>query len=215
MSKVIEQCQVAPSTGSAAELILSLTYFDHMCLVLHRVLWVLFLKLRISKPDFVQNIIPHLKDSLSLVLKHYTPLSGNIVCPLDSSGYPELCYVTEDFVSVSFNESDANFNFLIGNHQKDAKNFYSFVPQLGEPKDAPGVQLGPVLAIQVTLFPNHVLSIGFTNHHVVGDGSTIVGFIKAWVLLNQFNRDEQHLANEFVPFYERSIYFRIYIYEIV
>ncbi|KAM3343567.1 hypothetical protein P3S68_025656 [Capsicum galapagoense] len=205
MAKVIEQCQVAPSTGSAAELTLPLTYFDHMWLTLNRVRRVLFYKLPISKPEFVQNIIPPLKDSLSLTLKHYTPLAGNIVCPLDSSGYPELRYVTGDSVSITFSESDANFNFLIGNHQKDAKDLYSFVPLLGEPKDAPGVQLGPVFAIQVTLFPNHGVSIGFTNHHVVGDGATIVGFIKAWALLNKFDRDEQHLANEFVPFYDRSI----------
>ncbi|XP_047260068.1 phenolic glucoside malonyltransferase 1-like, partial [Capsicum annuum] len=205
MAKVIEQCQVAPSTGSAAELTLPLTYFDHMWLTLNRVRRVLFYKLPISKPEFVQNIIPPLKDSLSLTLKHYMPLAGNIVCPLDSSGYPELRYVTGDSVSITFSESDANFNFLIGNHQKDAKDLYSFVPLLGEPKDAPGVQLGPVFAIQVTLFPNHGVSIGFTNHHVVGDGATIVGFIKAWALLNKFDRDEQHLANEFVPFYDRSI----------
>ncbi|KAF3679340.1 hypothetical protein FXO37_03909 [Capsicum annuum] len=204
MAKVIEQCQVAPSTGSAAELTLPLTYFDHIWLTLNRVRRVLFYKLPISKSEFAQNIIP-LKDSLSLTLKHYMPLAGNIVCPLDSSGYPELRYVTGDSVSVTISESDADFNFLIGNHQKDVKDLYSFVPLLGEPKDAPGVQLGPVFAIQVTLFPNHGVSIGFTNHHVLGDGATIVGFIKAWALLNKFNRDEQHLANEFVPCYDRSI----------
>ncbi|KAJ8556175.1 hypothetical protein K7X08_022933 [Anisodus acutangulus] len=205
MASVIEQCQVAPPPGSAAELTLPLTYFDQLWLAIHRMRRILFYKLPISKPDFIQNIIPALKDSLSLALKHYTPLAGNVACPLDSSGYPELRYVTDDFVAVTFSETDMDFNYLIGDHPRDAKDFYHFVPQLAEPKPAPGVQLAPVLAIQVTLFPNLGITIGFTNHHAAGDGATIVGFIRAWALLHKFGGHEQFLANEFIPFYDRSV----------
>ncbi|OIT21998.1 malonyl-coenzyme:anthocyanin 5-o-glucoside-6'''-o-malonyltransferase [Nicotiana attenuata] len=129
----------------------------------------------------------------------------NVACPLNSSGYPELRYVTGNSVSVTFSESDKNFSFPIGNHPGNAKDFYPFVPKLAEPKDAPGVQLAPVLAIQVTLFPNHGISIGFTNHQVASDGATILGFIRAWALLNKFDGDEQFLAKEFIPFYDRSV----------
>nr|XP_016458380.1 PREDICTED: malonyl-coenzyme:anthocyanin 5-O-glucoside-6'''-O-malonyltransferase-like [Nicotiana tabacum] len=206
MASVIEQCQVAPPPGSAAELTLPLTYFDHIWLLFNHNRRILFYKFPISKPEFVQTIIPTLKDSLSLTLKHYLPLAGNIVCPLlDCSGYPELRYITGDSVFVTFSETDMNFDFLVGNHPRNLKDFYHFVPQLREPKDAQGVQLAPVLAIQVTLFPNHGISIGFTNHHVVGDGATIVRFIRAWALLNKFGGDEQFLANEFIPFYDRSV----------
>ncbi|WMV49086.1 hypothetical protein MTR67_042471 [Solanum verrucosum] len=176
MASVIEQCQVAPPPGGAAEVRLPLTYFDLVWLGFqYRIRRILFYKLPISKPHFVQNIIPPLKNSLSLTLKHDTPLAGNIARPLDTNGYPELRYVTGDSVS------------------------------LGEPKDAPRVQLAPVLAIQVTLFPNLGVSIGFTNHHVVGDGATIVGFIRAWALLHKFGGDEQFLSNELIPFYDRSV----------
>ncbi|XP_019230047.1 PREDICTED: malonyl-coenzyme:anthocyanin 5-O-glucoside-6'''-O-malonyltransferase-like [Nicotiana attenuata] len=205
MASVIEQCQVAPSPGSAAELTLPLTYFDHMWLAFNRMRRILFYKLPISRSDFVQTIIPTLKDSLSLALTHYIPLAGNVACPLSSSGYPELRYVIRDSVSVIFSETDMDFNYLISNHPRDAKDFYHFVPQLAEAKDAPGIQLAPVLAIQVTLFPNIGISIGFTNHHVAGDGATILGFIRAWASLNKFSGDEQFLANEFVPFYDRSV----------
>ncbi|KAH0719895.1 hypothetical protein KY284_004925 [Solanum tuberosum] len=205
MASLIEQCQVAPPPGGAAEVTLPLTYFDHVWLGFHRIRRILFYKLPISKPDFVQNIIPPLKNSLSLTLKHYTPLAGNVARPLDTNGYPELRYVTGDSVSVTFSETDMDFNYLIGDHPRNAKDFYHFVPTLGEPKDAPGVQLAPVLAIQVTLFPNLGVSIGFTNHHVVGDGSTIVGFIRAWALLHKFGGDEQFLSNELIPFYDRSV----------
>ncbi|XP_059301400.1 phenolic glucoside malonyltransferase 1-like [Lycium ferocissimum] len=206
MASVIEQCQVAPPPGGAAELTLPLTYFDHMWLAFGRNRRILFYKLPISKPDFVQTIIPSLKHSLSLTLKHYKPLAGNIACPLNSSGYPELHYVTGDSVSVTFSETDMdNFNYLIGNHPRNAKDFYPFIPILAEPKDAPGVQLAPVLAIKVTLFPNLGISVGFSNHHAACDGNTIVRFTRAWALLNKFGGDEQLLANEFIPFYDRSI----------
>ncbi|KAK4723633.1 hypothetical protein R3W88_026412 [Solanum pinnatisectum] len=158
MASVIEQCQVAPPPGGAAEVTLPLTYFDHV--------WLGF---------------------------HHT------------NGYPELRYVTGDSISVTFSETDMDFNYLIGDHPRNAKDFYHFVPKLGEPKDAPGVQLAPVLAIQVTLYPNLGVSIGFTNHHVVGDGATIVGFIRAWALLHKFGGHEQFLSHELIPFYDRSV----------
>ncbi|MCD7473286.1 CDK-activating kinase assembly factor mat1 [Datura stramonium] len=205
MASVIEQCQVAPPPGCAAEMTLPLTYFDHIWLFFHRVRRILFYKLSISKSDFIQNIIPALKDSLSLALKHYTPLAGNVACPLNSSGKPELRYVKGDSVSVTFSETDMDFNYLIGDHPRNTKDFYHFVPQLAEPKDAPGFQLAPVLAIQVTLFSNLGISIGFTNHHAAGDGATIVGFIWVWALLHKFGGHEQFLPNEFIPFYDRSV----------
>ncbi|KAK4723628.1 hypothetical protein R3W88_026407 [Solanum pinnatisectum] len=102
-SLLIEQCQVAPPPhGSATELMLPLTYFDHMWFGFGYIHRILFYKLPISKLDFVQTIIPTLKHSLSLSLKHYTPLAGNIICPLNSSGYPELRYVTGDLKSLEF-----------------------------------------------------------------------------------------------------------------
>ncbi|OIT39988.1 malonyl-coenzyme:anthocyanin 5-o-glucoside-6'''-o-malonyltransferase [Nicotiana attenuata] len=138
---------------------------------------ILFYKFPISKTTFVQTIIPSLKDSLSLTLKHYISLAGNVVCPPDLSGYPELRYRTGDSVSVTFSESDMDFNFLVGNNPRNTKDFYHFIPQLAEPKDAPGVQLAPILAIQVTLFPNHGISIGSTHHHVAGDGASFAGSV--------------------------------------
>nr|XP_016508765.1 PREDICTED: malonyl-coenzyme:anthocyanin 5-O-glucoside-6'''-O-malonyltransferase-like [Nicotiana tabacum] len=196
MASVIEQSQVAPPPGSAAELTLPLTYFDYVWLSFHRMQQILFYKLPVSKSDFVQTIVPNLKDSLSLALKHYIPLAGHVVYPLNLSDYPELRYVTRDSVSVTFSKTDIDFNCLIGNHLRNSKDFYHVVPQLAGPRHGLGVQLAPLLAIQVAIFPNNGISIGFTNHHVVGVGATIVGFIRAWALLNKFSRDEKFLANE-------------------
>ncbi|XP_049345604.1 phenolic glucoside malonyltransferase 1-like [Solanum verrucosum] len=203
-SLLIEQCQVAPPPhGGATELTLSLTYFDHIWFGFGYIRWILFYKLPISKLNFVQTIIPTLKHSLSLTLKHYLPLAGNIVCPWNSTDYPELRYVTGDSVSVTFSESiDMDFYYLVSNdHTHNVKDFHPFVPKMAEPKDASGVQFAPVLAIQVTLFPNHGISISFLSHHVVGDASTIVGFIKSWALLNKNNENDEFM----IPFYDRSI----------
>ncbi|KAK4345042.1 hypothetical protein RND71_035218 [Anisodus tanguticus] len=206
MASVIEQCQVAPPPSCADKLTLPLTYFDILWLNFHPIRRTLFYKLPISKSNFIQNIIPTLKDSLSVAVKHYLPLAGNVACPLSSNDYRESRYVTGDSVFVTFSESNMDFDYLISNHICNAKDFYPFVPRLVEPKDAPEVQLAPVLAIQVTLFPNHGVSICFTNHHVVGDGASIVAFIRAWASLNKVGRDDQQfLANEFVPFYDRSV----------
>ncbi|KAH0734413.1 hypothetical protein KY285_010120 [Solanum tuberosum] len=100
-----------------------------------------------------------------------------------------------------------DFNYLIGNYPRYAKDFYPFIPQLAEPKAAPGVQLAPLLTIKVTLFPNFGISIGFSNHHTTYDGNTIVRFTRAWALLNKFGGDnEQFLENDqLIPFYDRSI----------
>ncbi|KAF3674940.1 putative diacylglycerol kinase iota-like [Capsicum annuum] len=70
-----------------------------------------------------------------------------------------------------------DFNYLIGDYPRNAKDFYHFVPQMEEPKDASGPQLAPLLSIQVTLFPNLGISIGFTNNHVAGDRATILRFV--------------------------------------
>ncbi|XP_015170583.1 anthocyanin 5-aromatic acyltransferase-like [Solanum tuberosum] len=206
MASIIEQCQVAPPTCATDKLTLPLTCFDTLWILHnHHIPRILFYKLHnIDKNSFIQNIIPTLKHSLSLTLKHYLPLAGNLVCPWNSTGYPELRYVKGDSVSVTFSEStDMDFDYLVSNdHTHNAKDFHPFVPKIAEPKDASGVQFAPVLAIQVTLFPNHGISISFLSHHVVGDESTIVGFIKSWALLNKNNENDEFII---IPFYDRSI----------
>lgn len=138
MASVIEQCQVVSPPRYASEVTFQLTCFDHTWLAFGCTQQILF-----YNHHFVQIIVPSLKHSFSLALKHYTILSGNLVSPLiNSSGYPELRYKTGDFVFVTFSETTAtDFNYLISNHPRYAKDFYPFIPQLAEPKNAPGVQL--------------------------------------------------------------------------
>ncbi|KAG5579377.1 hypothetical protein H5410_050004 [Solanum commersonii] len=149
MASIVEQCEVAPPSCATDKLTLPLSCFDMVWLYNQLVLRILFYKLPIDKNSFIQKVIPTLKHSLSLTLKHYLPLAGNFVCPLNSSDHPELRYVKGDSVCVAFSETDMDFDYLVSNdHPRNAKDIYHFVPHLTEPKNVLGVQFAPVLAIQ-------------------------------------------------------------------
>ncbi|XP_047979462.1 phenolic glucoside malonyltransferase 1-like, partial [Salvia hispanica] len=58
-----------------------------------------------------------------------------------------------------------------------------------------------LLAIQVTHFPEIGIVIGVTNHHVAGDASSIVGFLKAWSSTAKLGGEAEFAP----PFYDRSV----------
>ncbi|KAK6157236.1 hypothetical protein DH2020_011484 [Rehmannia glutinosa] len=155
-----------------------------------------------SKAYFLETLVPKLKQSLSLTLKHYLPLSGNLFYPLNTvDEKPVFRYVAGDSVSLAIAESSNAFDELVGNHARDADQFYNFVPESPPVKDEPEYQTVPVIALQVTLFPDRGISIGFSNHHCVGDASSIVGFIRAWASISKLGEDE-FLA---MPIFDRSV----------
>lgn len=205
---VLQRCSVVPASG-AAEQRLPLTYFDMFWLYFHPIERLLFYQHPCSATDFIDNIVPHLKNSLSQTLSHYLPLAGNLLHPLDS-GIPELRYSSGDSVSVTFAESSepTRFNYLTRNHAREADEFHLFVPQLPESTTYSEYKKIPLLAIQVTHFPEVGIVIGVTNHHVAGDASSIVGFLKAWSSTAKLGGEGEfdHLArNKALPFYDRSV----------
>ncbi|KAH6789533.1 hypothetical protein C2S51_004539 [Perilla frutescens var. frutescens] len=205
---VLHRCSVAPSSD-AAEQRLPLTYFDMFWLYFHPIQRLLFYKHPCTPTHFVDNIVPILKKSLSQTLRHYLPLAGNLFYPLDS-GMPDLRYFSGDSVTVTFAESTetTNFSYLTGDDARDADEFHRFVPELPESgtDSESGYKMFPLLAIQVTLFPETGIAIGVTNHHVAGDASSIVAFIKAWSSVAKLGGEDEHLAqNNALPFFDRSV----------
>ncbi|KAL8495457.1 hypothetical protein ACS0TY_019557 [Phlomoides rotata] len=204
---VLDRCGVAPpdAAGEVAEQRLPLTFFDMIWLYLLPIKRLLFYKHPCSTTHFRESIIPNLKNSLSETLLQYLPLAGNLLYPLDS-GFPELRYLPGDSVTVTFSESSGtfDFSFMTGNQPRPADDFHDFVPNLPEPKidSHSGFKLVPVLAIQVTLFPETGISVAVTNHHVVGDASSIVRFIKAWSSASKLGHSAE---NVIPPFYDRSV----------
>ncbi|KAI3444671.1 hypothetical protein Pfo_001336 [Paulownia fortunei] len=207
MHKIIElhQCRIPP-TGEVTEILLLLTHFDMEWLHFHPLHRVLFYEFPCSVTHFTNTIVPNLKKSLSLTLKHYFPLAGNLVYPL-SSGMPVLRYRVGDSVSLTIAESNrvSDFYNLSGHQTREADEFYACVPQLPSAITESGSKIIPLLALQVTLFPETGMCIGITSNHVVGDASSISDFIKAWGWSTKFGGDEQFLAGKSKPFFDRSV----------
>ncbi|KAF9601661.1 hypothetical protein IFM89_021183 [Coptis chinensis] len=118
-----------------------------------------------------------MKHSLSLTLQHFFPFAGHLTWPQDSIK-PEILYVDGDSVSFIVAESGYDFYTLVANHVKNDNEFYPLVPELLNMSN--DNKLAPVLALQVTLFPNNGVCIGVTYNHAVADGGIVIQFMRSW-----------------------------------
>ncbi|KAK6134832.1 hypothetical protein DH2020_031421 [Rehmannia glutinosa] len=123
--------------------------------------------------------------------------------------WPVFRYVAGDSVSLTIAESSNGFDELVGNHARDADQFYDFVPEMPPVKNEPNYKIVPVIALQVTLFPDSGICIGFANHHSIGDASSIVGFIRAWASITQHGGDDEFIltkqGDSSLPIFDRSV----------
>ncbi|KAL0405752.1 UNVERIFIED_CONTAM: Malonyl-coenzyme:anthocyanin 5-O-glucoside-6'''-O-malonyltransferase [Sesamum latifolium] len=206
MTSLLESCQLH-RRRRPAELSLPMTFIDIFWLHFHPIRRLLFYEFPCSKSYFLETLVPKLKESLSLALKHYLPLAGKLVYPSNSEKKPIIRYVAGESVSVSIAESANDFDNLVGNHARDADQFYDFMPQLQLITDESGDKLLRLLAVQVTLFPGRGICIGLTNHHSAGDANSIVGFIRSWASISKHGGDEEHLITqgETLPLFDRSL----------
>ncbi|KAL2251300.1 malonyl-coenzyme:anthocyanin 5-O-glucoside-6'''-O-malonyltransferase-like [Sesamum indicum] len=206
---ILETCRVPAPPGAAANLSLPLTFFDIQWLHFHPIRHLLFYDYPCSKPYFLETVAPKLKESLSLTLRHYLPLAGNLIFPLNSEKKPEIQYVAGDSaVSLTIAESASDFDHLTGNHARDADQFYEFVPEIDPVTDESEYQRVPVVALKVTLFTGRGICVGFANLHCLGDASSVVGFIKAWASISKLGGDEEEFLTkhaESLPILDRSV----------
>ncbi|KAG8364647.1 hypothetical protein BUALT_Bualt18G0019100 [Buddleja alternifolia] len=204
MATTLEHCQIHPSPITDHELSLPLTHFDIPFLQSDPTQRLIFFDHPISKPHFMQTIVPQLKNSLALVLTRFLPLAGNIIFP--TSGRPVIRYALGNSISLTISECDNDFHHLTGNHQREADEFYSCVPQL-----PPTTRLSddsillPVVALKITLFPEKGICIGLTNYHALADGSSIINFMKTWALLNRFGSNIHVIDEKYFPSFDRTM----------
>ncbi|KAL0306988.1 UNVERIFIED_CONTAM: Malonyl-coenzyme:anthocyanin 5-O-glucoside-6'''-O-malonyltransferase [Sesamum radiatum] len=198
MATILEKCRVPAPSGAAAELSVPLTFHDIPWLhFLHPIRRLLFYDYPCSKPHFLETVAPKLKESLSFTLGHYLPVAGDLIFPLNSEKKAEIRYVAGDSaVSLTIAEFDSDFDDLIGNHARDADQFYEFVPQIDPVKDESEYQRVPVMALKVTLFPGRGICVGLANLHCLGDASSLVRFIQAWASINKLGGDEEFLTKQ-------------------
>ncbi|KAF9667123.1 hypothetical protein SADUNF_Sadunf16G0300300 [Salix dunnii] len=200
--KVVEVCQVSPpyeSPYSAVEVSIPLTFFDIVWLKFHPLEHIFYYELTDLTPTvFNSEILPNLKNSLSLTLLRFLPLAGNLTWP-SQSAKPIILYTPEDGVSLTVAESNnvADFDDLSSNEMHDAIMSHPYVPRLS----ASDVKV-PVLALQITLFPNKGFSIGCATHHAALDGKSSNLFMKAWAHLCKHS--PCLLPDELIPFFDRT-----------
>ncbi|KAJ9548872.1 hypothetical protein OSB04_021415 [Centaurea solstitialis] len=206
---VLEQCRVSPPPATVDGRSLPLAFFDILFLPptaapVHQVFFYDFPL--ITKTHFIQTILPNLKHSLSLTLQHFFPFAGNLIVFPALNQKPEIRYVDGDYVPVTFAECDLDFDDLTGNHPRDCEKFHHLIPlHLGESVKVFDHVKIPIFSIQVTFFPNRGISIGMTNHHILGDASTTFCFLKAWTSIARYGTDESFLASGNLPVYDRVV----------
>ncbi|KAL3618147.1 hypothetical protein CASFOL_038468 [Castilleja foliolosa] len=202
-TNIVEQCQVAPSSGAPTEQSLKLLHFDILWLPMNPLKMVVFYGFPCSESYFLDTVVPSLKNSLSLTLKHFPSLAGKILIPHNS--IPVSRYVAgEDSVSLTIAVSKADFKKVIGYHSREVDELYDLVT----PLIVDSSSTIKLTSFQVTLFPNQGVCIGLTYHHSLGDGPALSLFFQAWASINKFNGDESHLlesGEERLPFYDRNV----------
>ncbi|RWR93054.1 LOW QUALITY PROTEIN: ATP-NAD kinase-like domain-containing protein [Cinnamomum micranthum f. kanehirae] len=87
-----------------------------------------------------------------------------------------------------------DFHHLISNQPKDAAKFHNLAPNLPDSS--------ALLSLQVTLFPNSGICIGYCLHHAVADGRSVTQFMKSWSSINRAG-DASLIAT--FPLYDRAL----------
>ncbi|KAG6403253.1 hypothetical protein SASPL_135470 [Salvia splendens] len=184
---ILERCRVAPPLegAAAAEQTLPVTFFDMPWLHFHPTQRLLFYKFPCSKAHFIDSILPNFKKSLSQTLKHFYPVAGSLFYPLNSDKFLKS-----------------------GDQPRVADDFYAFFSELPPSETSPESEFEkiPLITAQITLFPDAGVCVGFNNHHIVGDASSIVRFIKAWCSVAKFGSDDGLLcSSDSLPLFDRSV----------
>lgn len=199
--RVLERSQVAPPPGFTGETTLPLTFFDAIWLRGGSVERVLFYHLSYTASHFMNSALPNLKSSLSLALRHFFPLAGNIRrCGGDPEGnLYEIHYAEGDGVVLTVAESDDDFDQLSGSHARELHRILPLLPQLRHRGAGEGFT---AMALQVTVFPNRGVAIGISVHHAACGGSNSVQFLSSWASTFTLSKDTVSGAP---PVFDRSL----------
>ncbi|KAI3767933.1 hypothetical protein L2E82_18362 [Cichorium intybus] len=127
---VLEQSQVSPPPATVGTRVLPLTFFDFQWLPFPPVHTLFFYELEIPKTQFIETIVPHLKKSLSIALRHFFSYAGNLILFRTPTKKPEIRYVEGDSVVVTSAECNLDFIDLTRNHPRSSNKFYPLIPLL-------------------------------------------------------------------------------------
>ncbi|XP_020206473.1 coumaroyl-CoA:anthocyanidin 3-O-glucoside-6''-O-coumaroyltransferase 1 isoform X2 [Cajanus cajan] len=201
--KLVEKSQVA-SASSATTSSLPLSFLD---LPLAGPIYVkrqFFYHFSHSTQHFCETTLPTLKHSLSLTLQHFFPLAGNLLCP-PPPHKPFIRCTDHDSVTFTIIESQADFQLLSSNHPKSLKDLDHLVPTLTFTNvHDDDTFTFPLVALQVTVFPNHGLCIAITYCHVM-DGKCCSHFMKCWSSICRSGGVDLTLVEKSPPCFARGV----------
>ncbi|GAA0184458.1 hypothetical protein LIER_31746 [Lithospermum erythrorhizon] len=151
---VREQCQTSPKPRSVSETSLPLSFM--YMLMIHS--WpsksLFFYECSFSKSQFIDTIIPKLKNSLSQTLNHFFILASKLIVPPSySDKKPEFRFRDGDAVSLTFSESSADgFHHLVDNHPTNCSEYFQLQTERPPPfVDDSGSTVSPLLTVQAEL----------------------------------------------------------------
>ncbi|KAJ7965041.1 Anthocyanin 5-aromatic acyltransferase [Quillaja saponaria] len=179
--KVVDEFQVSPPQDSVPTTTLPLSFFDIPFLFISQGKRIFFYEFPHPTHHFMEAVLPHLKQSLSLTLKHFFPVAANIVFPPQPNKPHVLFDSGSSSVSFTVAESTADFNYLITDSPRAVSSVDPFVPKIPPARVLDdGTRLFPLLAIQATVIPNSGFSICIRFHHGIGDGMAFQHFVRSW-----------------------------------
>lgn len=192
------------SRDSVESLVTPLTFFDLRWVRSHPTQQVIFYKLsgsESSRECFHAVILPKLKLSLSLVLRHYLPLAGRLTWRVPEDPKPRIIVSNDSAVSLVVAESDADFSSVSGKGLRHQSELRVLVPELSISRDS-----ATLISLQITLFPTKGFSIGRTEHHVVQDATGSAMFLKSWAhICKSQELGTVTLPEELYPVIDRTI----------
>ncbi|KAK7324752.1 hypothetical protein VNO77_28566 [Canavalia gladiata] len=201
--KLVEKYEVGPSTPLHSTATLPLSFLD---LPLAGPIYVrrqFFFNFPHSTQHFCETTLPTLKHTLSLTLQHFFPLAGNLLCP-PPPHKPFIRCTNQDFITFTIIESQADFTHLSSNHPKNLKDLNHLVPKLKCTIIHEDTFMFPLVALQVTVFPNHGLCIAITYCHVMDD-KCCSHFMKSWSSICRSGGVDFTFAQKSPPCFHREI----------
>ncbi|XP_062115328.1 anthocyanin 5-aromatic acyltransferase-like [Humulus lupulus] len=206
-TKVLEECSISPAgppitspPSPPSSTALPLTFLDIPWLFFPPSRPLFFYNFPHPLTHFTSTLVPKLKLSLSLALRHFYPFAAALLLPPIPPSKPHIVAGPHDSVEFTVAESDSDFDQLSGLYsQIDAAELRALAPPL-LPRAA-RANMVPLMAVRVTVFPNSGFCLGLALNHVVADARTFNNFMKLW---STFCVDHHHDRSS-LPCYDRTV----------
>ncbi|KAH7664617.1 Transferase protein [Dioscorea alata] len=194
---VLEQSAVSPPTGADLGEPLPLTFFDIMWMTSGAVRRLFFYRFPHPTVHFIDSVLPALKSSLSTTLHRFYPLAGKFRCSDEDEGKLEFRYKEGDSVPFTVVEYDGDFDDVSGDHGRAVSKIRPLVSELREDL----YEDMPLLAVQVTVFPNKGFVIGVKISHIACDGRSFIHFVRSWAAVCRAESSAESL-----PSFDRTMF---------